>query len=126
MSLVEFMTLTETSKVAPGRPSVNCLWRWCRRGVKSRSGARVQLEHRRVGGKILTTKDWLDSFLLKLTNSDTEYFSSNDAASHQMTLSRDSRYASPTKVARAAKKTRDAAAAEIDTAIIAELAKEGL
>ena len=39
------ITLTEAAKITPGRPSTNCLWRWCRRGVLSRGGERVRLEH---------------------------------------------------------------------------------
>ena len=36
-----YITLTQAAKLAPGRPSVNCIWRWCRRGVLARSGERV-------------------------------------------------------------------------------------
>ncbi len=56
------ITLTEATKITPGRPSTNCLWRWCRRGVLSRGGERVRLEHQRIGGKIFTAPDWLEEF----------------------------------------------------------------
>lgn len=56
------ITLTEAAKITPGRPSTNCLWRWCRRGVLSRGGERIRLEHRRIGGKIFTALDWLEEF----------------------------------------------------------------
>lgn len=68
------ITLTEAAKITPGRPSTNCLWRWCRRGVRSRGGERVRLEHRRIGGKIFTTPDWLDEFGRKLAEADTRHF----------------------------------------------------
>lgn len=68
------ITLTEAAKITPGRPSTNCLWRWCRRGVLSRGGERVRLEHRRIGGKIFTAADWLDEFGRKLAEADTQYF----------------------------------------------------
>jgi hypothetical protein len=68
------ITLTEAAKLMPGRPSTNCLWRWCRRGVLSRGGERIRLEHRRIGGKIFTAPDWLDEFGRKLAEADTRHF----------------------------------------------------
>jgi len=68
------ITLTEAAKVTPGRPSTNCLWRWCRRGVLSRGGERVRLEHRRIGGKIFTAPAWLEEFGRKLAEADTRHF----------------------------------------------------
>lgn len=70
----EHLTLTEAAKIAPGRPSTNCMWRWCRRGVLSRSGERVHLRHVRVGGRIFTTARWLDEFGRMLAAADTAYF----------------------------------------------------
>ncbi len=35
----DYITLTEATKIAPGRPSTNCIWRWCRRGVKGCTGS---------------------------------------------------------------------------------------
>jgi hypothetical protein len=68
------ITLTEAAKITPGRPSTNCLWRWCRRGVLSRGGGRVRIEHRRIGGKIFTAPDWLEEFGRKLAEADTRHF----------------------------------------------------
>lgn len=68
------ITLTEAAKITPGRPSTNCLWRWCRRGVLSRGGKRVRLEHRRIGGKIFTAPDWLEDFGRRLAEADTQHF----------------------------------------------------
>jgi len=45
-----------------GRPSANCIWRWCRKGVLSRAGKRVRLRHVRIGGKIFTEAEWLNEF----------------------------------------------------------------
>jgi len=72
---LEYLTLTDAAKLAPGRPSTNCIWRWCRRGVLSRGGHRVRLHHVRIGGKIFTTADWLDEFGRSLAAADVEYFS---------------------------------------------------
>ncbi len=74
------ITLTEAAKITPGRPSTNCLWRWCRRGVLSRGGERVRLEHRRIGGKIFTAPDWLEEFGRKLAEADTRHFDLCQAA----------------------------------------------
>ena len=70
----EHLTLTQAAKIAPGRPSTNCLWRWCRRGVRSRGGERVRLQHIRIGGKIYTSARWLDEFGRALAEADQVYF----------------------------------------------------
>lgn len=44
----QYITLTEVANITPGRPSTNCVWRWCRRGVKSRTGERIHLQHVRM------------------------------------------------------------------------------
>lgn len=74
------ITLTEATKIAPGRPSTNCLWRWCRRGVISRGGERIRLQHRRIGGKIFTALSWLEEFGRQLAEADTRYFDLCQAA----------------------------------------------
>jgi len=74
------ITLTEAAKITPGRPSTNCLWRWCRRGVLSRSGQRIRLEHVRIGGKIFTTTDWVEQFGKALAEADATYFDLEEQA----------------------------------------------
>lgn len=76
----KLITLTQAAKIAPGRPSTNCLWRWCRRGVLSRGGERVRLEHRRVVGKIYTAPQWLDDFGRRLAEADSRHFDQREAA----------------------------------------------
>lgn len=70
----QYLTLAQAAKVTPGQPSVNAMWRWCRRGVRSRDGARVYLEHIRVGGKIFTTAEWVYEFGQRLATADTAHF----------------------------------------------------
>ena len=70
----EYITLAKAAQLAPGRPSSNCVWRWCRRGVLARSGERVHLRHVRVGGKIFTKSAWVDDFGERLARADAEYF----------------------------------------------------
>lgn len=76
----QHMTLTQAVKFAPGRPSVNAMWRWCRRGVKSRTGERIRLEHIRAGGKLLTTAAWVEAFCRRLAQADSVYFAAKDEA----------------------------------------------
>ena len=71
----EHLTMTEAAKIAPGRPSTNCIWRWCRRGVLARTGERVRLQHVRIGGKIFTMARWLDEFGSHLAEADAVHFS---------------------------------------------------
>lgn len=70
----EYMTLTKAAKLAPGQPSVNCIWRWCRKGVLARGGQRVRMQHVRIGGKLFTTADWLSQFGQALAEADASYF----------------------------------------------------
>lgn len=75
-----YVTLTEIANIAPGRPKTNCIWRWCRKGVMSRSGERVRLKHVRIGGMIYSTRQWLDEFGRRLAEADERYFDLVDAA----------------------------------------------
>ncbi len=70
------ISLSEAAKIAPGRPSTNCLWRWCRRGVLARDGQRIRLQHIRIGGKIFTRAAWLDEFGRRLSDADVRHFES--------------------------------------------------
>lgn len=72
------ITLTQATKIAPGRPSTNCMWRWCRRGVIARSGERIKLEHIRIGGKLFTTPQWVNEFGRRLADADARYFDRDD------------------------------------------------
>ncbi len=74
------ISLAEAAKIAPGRPSTNCVWRWCRKGVLSRGGERIRLQHQRVGGMIFTTAAWLEEFGRALAEADTKYFELCEAA----------------------------------------------
>ncbi len=70
----EHLTMAQAAKVVPGHPSPNCLWRWCRKGVKSRSGERVHLQHVRLGGVIYTTAAWVEEFSRRLAQADASHF----------------------------------------------------
>lgn len=70
----EHITLSQAARLVPGRPSSNCLWRWCREGVKAASGARVRLKHVRFGSRIYTTRQWLNDFGQALAEADAAYF----------------------------------------------------
>ncbi len=73
-SLDDHLTLSQAAKLAPGRPSANCVWRWCRGGVKAASGSRVRLKHVRFGSRIYTTRQWLNDFGLALAKADAAHF----------------------------------------------------
>ena len=72
--LSEYLTVAQAARIAPSKPSPNCVWRWCRRGVKSRSGERVKLRHVRIGGMIFTSRKWIEEFGLRLAKADAEHF----------------------------------------------------
>jgi len=68
------LTLTQATELIPGTPSSNCVWRWCREGVKSRGGKRVYLKHIRLGGRLFTTRRWINEFGTELAEADAEHF----------------------------------------------------
>jgi len=70
----QYIDLVTAAKQCPSRPSANAVWRWCRRGVRSRSGHRVHLKHYRIGGKIFTTEEDLRHFFAALAEADRVYF----------------------------------------------------
>jgi len=66
---LDLLTLTEASARWNGRISPKCLWRWCREGILA--GDRVlRLPHARVGGRYMTTVEWLAAFLADLGDFD--------------------------------------------------------
>ena len=69
-----YLTLVEASKLTPGHPSTQCMWRWCRKGVKSRGGGRIRIQHVRMGGRVYTTAKWIEEFGKRLADSDAEHF----------------------------------------------------
>ena len=73
-SAIQYLTLSDAAKLAPGRPSTSCLWRWCRKGVKAKSGVTVRLQHARFGGRVFTTSLWLDDFGKAVAEADRAYF----------------------------------------------------
>ena len=79
-SVPEYITLTQASKLCPTKPCISAIWRWCRRGLKSRSGKRVRLEHLRVGRRVLTTRSSLERFFRELTAADMPHFDSQTAS----------------------------------------------
>ena len=119
-----YLTLTQAAKVAPGRPSTNCLWRWCRRGVLARDGTRVRLEHVRLGGRVYTTPGWLAQFGRHLATADRAYFDGRIAAAGQLPP-RDPRYGPPKRPGRVRQSSPPPRRVDLD-AIHRELESEGL
>lgn len=58
VSEVEYITLEEACKIAPGRPHKNTLIRWCDRGYSG-----IRLKSWRMGRRRFTTRRALDDFL---------------------------------------------------------------
>lgn len=66
--------MSQAAKLVPGRPHASTLWRWCRKGIKSRTGERVHLDHRRVGRHLYTTKAALNEFFAGVSEADLGHF----------------------------------------------------
>lgn len=85
-----YLTLAQAAKLAPTRPSANAVWRWCRKGVLSRSGERVRLGHVRVGGRVFTTEADMQRFFSELAEADAEHFNANDGTNRAKEVRRTS------------------------------------
>lgn len=97
--LSDYLTLVQTARAAPSRPSPHCLWRWCRQGVKSRAGERIRLRHVRIGGKIFTKTEWVEEFGLRLAEADAKHF---DLGEHELSTPKVTRLRSPGEAQRQA------------------------
>lgn len=75
------IALPDAPALLPNRPHVSAIWRWCRRGVLSRMGERIRLQHVRLGGKLYTSRAWIDAFAAALADADTAYFDRRDQQS---------------------------------------------
>jgi len=69
----EYLTLPQAAKACPSRTHESALYRWIVKGVLSRSGARIKLEHLRVGRKMFTTREWLFTFFRELAAANVAY-----------------------------------------------------
>lgn len=58
----EFLTLAQAARECPVEVTPHSVWRWARRGLKSRSGEVVRLEHVRAGRRVLIPRDALARF----------------------------------------------------------------
>jgi hypothetical protein len=115
----EQITLSQAAKLAPGRPSSNCVWRWCREGVKAASGQRVRLKHVRFGSRIYTTRQWLNDFGLALAEADAAHFDRDEqspAAEPSRRTSKRSRRASRSSGADEARRRHLEAERELEEA----------
>lgn len=120
---LDHITLGQASHLVPGRPSTNCMWRWCRKGVLSRGGERIRLQHVRIGGRIFTKPDWVEDFGRRLTEADVTYFDAREAASKELAR-RDPRF-DPPKRHKRLRSPRSSTLVD-QTAIDRELEEEGL
>lgn len=116
----DFLGLSEAAQKTPGRPTTNCVWRWCDKGIRIRSGERVKLRHIRVGGKIFTTLAWLHEFWAALANREGAYSDAKVAAGVALPP-RESRFSPPRRRRerpvtdpRTAQRHRDDIEAELD------------
>jgi hypothetical protein len=58
----KLVTLTEASKILPGRPHISSIWRWYRRGIRG-----VRLETLVVAGRRYTSLESLERFCAATT-----------------------------------------------------------
>jgi hypothetical protein len=58
----DLITLTEATKLLPGRPNISTIWRWWRRGVHGH-----KLQTIVIGGRRFTSRSWLEAFAVATT-----------------------------------------------------------
>ena len=55
---IQYIGMAQAAKISPGRPSASTPWRWAKKGVGG-----IHLQHIRVGGRVLTTPEWVEEFI---------------------------------------------------------------
>ncbi len=80
----DYIGLGQAARLIPGNPSANCVWRWCRKGVKSRDGTRIHLQHARWGAKVMTRPEWVMAFGAALAAADQKFFTARDSAGENL------------------------------------------
>jgi len=66
------LTLSQAAQTLPHRPHPSALWRWARRGLRTRHGNVVRLRHVRIGKRIFVTREDLEAFGRAVAEADTE------------------------------------------------------
>lgn len=61
----DWMTLRQAAKELPTRPHVSTVYRWCLKGCRG-----MRLEHQRIGGRIIVSREGLRRFIESLTAAD--------------------------------------------------------
>lgn len=74
--MCRYLTCADAAALVPGNPTWQTVWRWARKGVKSRdgSGRRIHLEHIVVGTRILIPEGAIDGFIKAVTAADVDHF----------------------------------------------------
>ena len=70
----QYLSMAQAARRCPSRPHPSALYRWARRGLKSRAGRWVRLKHCRAGRGLYTTLDWLECFFEELAEADLPHF----------------------------------------------------
>ena len=73
-----YLTMAQAAHRCPSRPHPSAIYRWARRGLKSRSGELVRLKHVRCGRGLYTTLEWLHKFFGDLAAADMPHFQDKD------------------------------------------------
>jgi len=66
----DWLSLDDAAALLPGSPGRVTVWRWCRRGVRTRGGTRRHLGHVRLGRRLFTRKAWLMDFAREVAAAD--------------------------------------------------------
>jgi hypothetical protein len=66
------LTFAQAARLFPparlGRPvNISTIWRWCIKGVRVPGGGVIRLEHIRVGGRTLTSREAIGRFAARQT-----------------------------------------------------------
>lgn len=78
----QLLSMAQAARLLPerdgSRPHPSTLWRFCRKGIRSRAGGRVICDSVRVGARLYTTVRALNEFFAKVAKADAAYFQQQD------------------------------------------------
>lgn len=75
---INAVPLAAASRLVPSRPNTATVWRWCTKGVRTRSGARVRLSYLKVGRRVFVRPEALEDFFAAAAREDVAGFAAEE------------------------------------------------
>ena len=83
----EYLTLAEAARACPKPVHASAIWRWVRKGIRTKTDRVIRLRAIEQGKRILTTREWLLRFFEEQLAENNKAFTAGDASDLSCELS---------------------------------------